>query len=495
MHIHEILVQIPEEVKSRHDYIVSWTGDKQRLDEPLPFWMIFSGHMWANSSLPQHDLQIIYRSFFRNQVIGAIERGDLPKPYAMVFSGGQEEHFHISEMLKDILEEQGIKSAAGLAGGSHCGVVRLSYPNTRVVCQLDGDGDVNPSLGVTAPIDTAESNRPNIDLHLPQIILAGVQKSGSTAVAYYLNKAGVCLSRPDPSQDKEKKEVHFFDRNSLYKKGVHYYSDLFAHCKDKKLITDATPENFVNARRIRETYDSVGQDTSALKIVIVVREPVVRELSWYNHIASYCYRGDQEHCNRFANKLLKTQIVNETSQVRFPTFTEYAETKYGELMKGKSLTSHTTSLYGNHLEEWLLYFERKQILVVSYSELKQNEPSFLQRVISFLDLDVDPALVQAGTKQRNKQDTPGTHNKVGLPACDIQERLSDAFMPSSDKFFSLLEQSEGPEMEQRPFPRFELSNCTAGETIPPTLAVEVKEEGLLFPASKATSNEASTRKA
>ena len=67
------------------------------------------------------------------------------------------------------------------------------------------------------------------DFQLPRILLAGVQKSGSTAVADFLHRAGVCLSRPDPIQKTEQKSVYFFDKN--YDQGIKYYSDKFAHCK------------------------------------------------------------------------------------------------------------------------------------------------------------------------------------------------------------------------------------------------------------------------
>ena len=134
--IHEILVDIPKNVLSKK-ITLALDGYEQPLNEPLPFWMIFDGSIWSNPSLSRVDVRQIYKNFFRSQVLGAIKKRKLPKPSAMVFSGGQEEHFHVSEVLNDILEEQGIKSVAGFEGGTHCGVVRLSYPNTVVDCRFD----------------------------------------------------------------------------------------------------------------------------------------------------------------------------------------------------------------------------------------------------------------------------------------------------------------------------------------------------------------------
>lgn len=100
--------------------------------------MIFAGSIWLNPSISHEDVKLIYKSFFQKQVIGAIEREELPRPSTMIFSGGQEEHFHIAKMLSGILEGQGIKSVSGFKSGSHCGVARLSYPSSEVNCQFDG---------------------------------------------------------------------------------------------------------------------------------------------------------------------------------------------------------------------------------------------------------------------------------------------------------------------------------------------------------------------
>ena len=143
---------------------------------------------------------------------------------------------------------------------------------------------------------TTQVNEPNItlnDVHLPRILLAGVQKSGSTALSDFVHRAGACLSRPDPSQEKEEKEVHFFDNNIMYMKGIDYYSKLFAHCKNMSVAVDATPETFLFPRRVKEVYDLAGKRAlEELKIIIVVREPVARELSLYNHLADACSGDD-----------------------------------------------------------------------------------------------------------------------------------------------------------------------------------------------------------
>ena len=78
----------------------------------------------------------------------------------MIFSGGQEEHFHIAKMLSGILEDRGIKSISGFKSGPHCGVARLSFPSSEVYCEFDviGTNEAESSVNVKA-IGTPASTR------------------------------------------------------------------------------------------------------------------------------------------------------------------------------------------------------------------------------------------------------------------------------------------------------------------------------------------------
>ena len=296
------------------------------------------------------------------------------------------------------------------------------------------------------------------DIRLPGILLAGVQKSGSTALDDFLSlQAGVCLSRPNPDIDKEKKEVHFYDNKELYSKGVPFYSSLFAHCDNMRHTADGTPNTFSFPERVKETYDLAGKTAlEELKIVIVLREPVSRELSWYNHIAASC-RTDIEGCN------FKGRVLKNEPKAQFRTFTEYSDFVFDDynidgIPKWKQ-QAKIEGVYGEKIEQWFHHFDRKQILVLSYDELKENETSFLHRVLSFLGLYVDLAMIDSGTKHFN---THQSSSKVKLPSCDTQKKLAKMFKPSNDKLYQLIDDEKGeqPTEQQRPFPRFVLSNCT-----------------------------------
>jgi hypothetical protein len=101
--IWQIMVDIPPEILQKNI-----TLDQHRMHARLPFHVIMAGRLWVDTkTISNTDLGHIYRTFFRDQVLTAIDRGDLPKPQAMIFSGGLQEHFGIAELLRDVLEEQG----------------------------------------------------------------------------------------------------------------------------------------------------------------------------------------------------------------------------------------------------------------------------------------------------------------------------------------------------------------------------------------------------
>ena len=50
--------------------------------------------------------------------------------------------------------------------------------------------------------------------------------------------------------------------------------------------------------------------------------------------------------------------------------------------------------------------------------------------------------------------------KVSTASCDLQQRLAAAFKERNEKFYKMLDEADGPRHQQKPFPQFELSNCT-----------------------------------
>jgi hypothetical protein len=116
-------------------------------------------------------------------------------------------------------------------------------------------------------------------------LLIGAQKAGTTAIAKWLFENGVC--RPEVFKGElyySKKEVQFFDQKHRYEQGLEFYAKRFQHCKSSTFATDATPNTPSFPEHMETVYRAAGGDhLKNVKVIVMLREPISRELSLYNH--------------------------------------------------------------------------------------------------------------------------------------------------------------------------------------------------------------------
>jgi hypothetical protein len=299
------------------------------------------------------------------------------------------------------------------------------------------------------PILTARTNQV-----LPNVLLVGAQKAGSTALAEWIFQNGVCRPKyfgGEPALPYNK-EVHFFDNSARFQRGLEFYTKRFEHCRNATLVMDATPDYLDLAPQIRSFYDhwALTGSTQQLKILMILREPVSRELSLYNHLKKL-HLEDPDPTQWYA-----TLARDDGSLI---SFDEHVLEHLVPCYKGQRvfMYSCTTGGYARHLERWFDLFDRKtQILVVSYDELQDSPDTALARVERFLAADqkFDASLL-------TRENTQSSEAKVKHPSCVSQVRLSRVFAPWNENLYRLLEDHPGPAMEQRPFPKFHLGVCEA----------------------------------
>lgn len=276
---------------------------------------------------------------------------------------------------------------------------------------------------------TVESTEPR--LVLPNLLVAGVQKGGTTTISGILSSEHVCAPIKHPDEpDYFEKETHFFDHGTNH--SVHDYAWRYAHCANAPFVLDATPNYINQARRIYDFYAQHG-DPSQLKVILSLREPVDRELSLYYFMA----------------RLAREQPIPDWVE---PVVADDGSIKPLEMYLDETLWGHlpySYGMYGKCLPEWFELFDRQQILVVSFHELEENPAMFLHRIQSFLglpDFDGDIPVLNGGKK----------HHAL---SCALAQRLSQAFQASNEALYALLDQYPGPLMEARPFPRFQEPSC------------------------------------
>lgn len=315
---------------------------------------------------------------------------------------------------------------------------------------------------------------------LPNVLLIGAQKAGTTTLAGWLfDQAGVC--RPtdfekDPQQVEhtaKEKEVHFFDNH--YKRGIGYLSDRFQKCANSRArwSMDATPAYMRYPKSVYTEYKRAGpQHYQRLKIIAILREPVSRELSLYNHMVSR-YKETGGDGDQWFGAVATDRYQNNNNQTI--SFDEYVDKFWGKIT-GRS----GRGMYASHMKVWMKLFDRNQILILSSDELKRDQPRVMRRLESFLSLNMTTQSGATNTDggESSLFETKNTHDnpdKVRLPSCSTKNKLERAFARANEDLYELLKNNPGPSMEQRPFPRFGHPNCMMDQAVNQTAIREEQQ--------------------
>mmetsp|Transcript_19356 Transcript_19356/g.25046 ORF Transcript_19356/g.25046 Transcript_19356/m.25046 type:complete len:186 (-) Transcript_19356:210-767(-) len=177
--------------------------------------------------------------------------------------------------------------------------------------------------------------------------------------------------------------------------------------------------------RISEFYNQFPVALANLKAMVVLREPIARELSLYNHYSSF--------------------NIGKSSWI---SFEQHAEMVYG----GRPYPRAEIGKYVDHLKKLVTFLPRDRLLVLSYDEIKRDAKKAQWRMQQFLGKEFPGDLPHL-----NSHEHPHTH-KVRLVSPQAQALLDPVFREKNEELYQFLEANPGPWMEQRPFPRFVDSN-------------------------------------
>jgi hypothetical protein len=181
-----------------------------------------------------------------------------------------------------------------------------------------------------------------IEMKPVDIFHIGPQKSGTTWIYRCLKEHPEIACPPSDS-------IHYFDM--FYSKGRKWYSAFFADAREGQKLFDPTPSYIRSpwaARRIAE-------ENRDAKIVVCLRNPVERAFSHFWH------------------EKKKRKYNFEFSEVlrNYDLFSSLLETGF----------------YAEHIERYLRYFPKEQILCQLFEELGEAPEAFLVQLLRFLEVD------------------------------------------------------------------------------------------------------------
>ena len=199
-------------------------------------------------------------------------------------------------------------------------------------------------------------------------VLAGAQKSGTTALHYFLQK------HPQITMG-DRQEMHFFDDEEIFSKPPDYESlhRRYPRVSPQTLAGDCTP-NYVfwepAAARIARYHP-------AIKLVILLRNPVDRAFSHWNM---------QRHKKREPLDFLEA-LKAEPDRITPPL--TLASRRFSYVARG---------WYSQQLERFFKLFPREQIKVVKFEQFRNEQRATLDSIFTFLGLK---ALGPVTNRRRN----------------------------------------------------------------------------------------------
>lgn len=201
--------------------------------------------------------------------------------------------------------------------------------------------------------------------NLPNLIIAGVHKAGTTSLFTWLAEhPAVCGSSI--------KEIGYF-------MPLHYgtpltpienYSSYFKDCTgNKKIRLEASPSYIYGGKKI---IDAIKTQLTGAKILIVLRNPTERLFSFYERKKVNTYLPADLTFKMFFEKSVALQHIHETSGANDETL----------FIRGVK-----EGYYVNYLPDWFNAFTPAQLKICFFENMKADSELFMKDICNWLDID------------------------------------------------------------------------------------------------------------
>lgn len=303
----------------------------------------------------------------------------------------------------------------------------------------------------------------------PLMYMIGVQKSATTSLFKAIQSAGiVCGATWFDVHDNFYKEAHYFDRDMYFDENNEAaaavtYTKLYKtddkHCKGNSFM-DATPayaSNMDVPARMKSTIPSLVR--SQAKLIIILREPIARDLSQYNMLKGTWVALTTKTNNLNVGNVQKLFCQDATES--FPSYREgvacmlklhhdvcsQASTGPGDAYSRCGASREhiaagvhnrlADGFYSAQIAEYEAAFSRNQLLVVGFENLIADQTTYLESIAAFLGV----------TNARRLHKMPSDNTAGAFPGkvtkidCATRDALKKIYDPWNAKLYSALEAS------------------------------------------------------
>ena len=178
-----------------------------------------------------------------------------------------------------------------------------------------------------------------MEARFPNLLIIGAMKSGTSSLHEYLNlHPDIFMSEP--------KEIHYYADINYNEEFLQKYKEHFI--SDKKIL-GTSPQSYTKCHNkfYKNIPERIYQDTPYVKMIYIVRNPI----------------------KRYASHVLESYHCDPIEDI------EYSK-KTGNYVK--------TGMYGMQLQEYLKFFKREQIHILTTEDLNENRLVELNKIFNFL---------------------------------------------------------------------------------------------------------------
>jgi hypothetical protein len=226
-------------------------------------------------------------------------------------------------------------------------------------------GIVMDPRNVSRPSASAEG--PSVNRRLPNLLLAGMGRAGSSSMFWYLSQ------HPDVCASRVKEPRYFLPLSEADSDAegvcppIHEYTQLFKHCRSQSYRMEGTPHYFHGGQRLIREIRGVLPDP---RILLTLRDPVQRTWSVY----------------RLAKSIL--QLPNSL------TFEEYLRTcerlyedRAPRTKDNRPYWSIRGGVYADFLPDWLNAFGDDRLRILFFENFIADPAASVADVCRWLGID------------------------------------------------------------------------------------------------------------
>ena len=252
---------------------------------------------------------------------------------------------------------------------------------------------------------------------LPDFIVIGAQKAGTSSLFYYLTQHPQLI----PSK---KKEIHFFDggkdpRFDVYDEGLPFYRAHFPlsfQLTNRQKVFEATPIYLFHPMAPQRLHKFLPH----VKLIVLLRNPTDRAISHYFHSRRKGHEtlpiGDamQAEDGRLKRPFDQANVLD-------PSFRFHSYKARG--------------LYEQQLKRYLRYFPMQQLLILNSEDLFTEPHKVLHKVFEFVGVNATFAINDLRPRNAHKKPEP-------VPLA-VRVYLNSFFQPYHRPLYELVEQDFG----------------------------------------------------